>query len=71
MANSIVKATVTVTVEIEAGGSWSSDCTISQVQKQAGEESVNKLSRLIHGGGNGMRVVGEPKVEIIRIVENT
>lgn len=64
------RAIVTVTVEIAASGSWGPDCSVAQVHRQAGEESVNALrNALRHAGYSAsMRVVGEPEIKTV-IVE--
>jgi len=57
----IVKATAKVQVIIEVDtSSWGKDCTVNQILRQASEEAVNKVRRMIET--NNARIVGDPVV---------
>lgn len=57
-------ASVRVTLEVYALGTWGSECSAAQVHKQAAEEAMHRirdmLSRVPH-----VRVVSEPVVTMI------
>lgn len=57
----ITKATVQVTVEIEASGSWGSDCSMDQIIRQASESAVGQIRNALHKH----RIIGEPAVTTI------
>ena len=60
-----VTARVTVTLEIEAKSNWNDDVMASQVKKQATEDAIGELNRLVGGSGCRIKVVGEPKVTVV------
>lgn len=39
-------ARVTMTVEIQVGGTWGDDCDIAQIHRQAAEEAIGILRRM-------------------------
>lgn len=63
-------AVVTVTVEVQANGSWGPDCSVAQVHQQAGHEAVNAVRTALRNAGYAtrMKVVGEPEIRTV-IVE--
>jgi len=79
MGDKKIKATsrVTVTVEIDTGGSWGADCTVEQVQKQAADSARAALMKGLVLDLNSMgkdtkttaRIVGEPKILAILVEE--
>lgn len=80
MSEKKIKATsrVTVTVEIDTGGSWGADCTVEQVQKQAADAARAALMRGLVIDLQTMsnstqkttaRIVGEPKILAILVEE--
>lgn len=56
-------AKVTVTLEV-SGGSWGDGCTVEQVHRQAVEEDIGKVHRLI-STEHGLRIVGSPSVSAV------
>ncbi len=68
-------ARVTVTVEIDVGGSWGPDCTTRQVFEQAKERALRALRQglTIHHMTSGKdtktggRIIGEPVIRAIMI----
>lgn len=68
MTKLFTTAQIQVTVSVPASGSWGDQCTVEQIYRQAGEETVNKLQRAIKEIGS--KVVGEPKVTSISNVED-
>lgn len=61
MSDVVASAKVIVQVEISNLGNWGKECTIEQLQEQATEEALRKISRGIHSAGY-MRVVGDIEV---------
>ncbi|WP_223566891.1 hypothetical protein [Agrobacterium tumefaciens] len=57
----ITKATVQVTVEIEASGSWDANCSMDQIIRQASESAVGQIRNSLHK----YRIIGEPSVTTI------
>lgn len=55
-------ARVRLTVDVSVG-SWGPDCGIDQVYRQASEEAINRVRRLIND--HGAKVVGLVEVEAI------
>ncbi len=55
----MARARVQVTVEIDGGGPWGTDCTMEQVHRQAAETAVNFLNSMPYGT---VRIIGEPRV---------
>jgi hypothetical protein len=56
-------AKVTVTLEISAGSSWGLECKMDQIHKQAGEDVIGQLNRLMGEGHlRGAKIIGIPKV---------
>jgi hypothetical protein len=56
-------ATVRVLLEIDAGGCWSKDATVAQVDTQAidaAEGTLRQLEAFARSLGVGVRVVGAP-----------
>ena len=59
------RATVQVTLEIDAKGTWSKDTSIAQVDTQAIDSAESTLARLLSIAkeqGYGVRVVGKPSL---------
>lgn len=76
--NITVRARVRVTLEIDAGSSWNSDCALDQVHAQASREAIAELERVLtvaplsamqersrQGIAQRVRIVGDPLVEAI------
>jgi len=63
----IASARVTVTLQVDADGTWGDDCTLKQMHDQAGENAVQQVRFMLqeHRGHAGMVIVGEPSVELI------
>lgn len=64
MSDVVASAKVIVQVEISNLGAWDKTCTIEQLQRQATEEAMRKISRVIHSAGY-MRVVGAVEVQAV------
>lgn len=56
----ISKGRVTVTVELDADGTWGFECKLDQIHKQATEEVLASLKTKLKE--KNIRIVGEPKV---------
>lgn len=54
-------ARIQMTVEVSVSGSWSADCTVEQVYRQAASDALAKVSRLIGKEGR----VYDPKVTAV------
>lgn len=61
-------AVVKLTVEVSGLGNWSENCTAAQIRDQAMQGAISKLSKHLHSGSSGFKVVGEPVVTIIQTV---
>lgn len=57
----ITKATVQVTVEVEASGCWGPECSMEQVIRQASESAVGQIRNAL----TRYRIVGDPAVTTI------
>lgn len=57
-------AIVEVTVRVDVGSAWGSDCSVEQVHSQGAREAVAHLERLFQKERN-ITVVGKPKVTAI------
>ncbi len=66
MADSKATAHVTLTVEITVGSTWGDNCTVGQIYKQAAEEALGIIDRLL---GEQIRIVGRPVVTAVAIEE--
>lgn len=65
-------ARVILTVEVPLHGSWGSDCTLSQVHKQAKDEALGYIRQLVKSATQkpaGLRVVGQPDITAVLIDE--
>lgn len=62
MATFTATARVQITIEIDAGSSWGPDCTVAQVRKQAGDESVARIMNILRDSKIRVRLIGEPNV---------
>jgi hypothetical protein len=60
-----VTAKIIVTLEINSKSNWNDDVMASQVKKQASEDAVNELSRLTKDASYRIKIVGEPKVQVV------
>jgi hypothetical protein len=60
------KATVTLTMEVCADGSWGGECSIAQADKQAKESAISRVRELL-ANKSGVRLVGEAKVSIVLV----
>ena len=62
MSNEIqTKARVQVTIEVEAS-SWGDTCTIAQVYKQAAEDGLGQIRKMIGESKCRAVILGEPRV---------
>lgn len=75
MGRLTTSARISVELVISLGSAWGSECTLEQVEKQAKEEALRILDRVLcgHGlGGDVERVsLVETKVYTITIKEGT
>lgn len=55
------KARVQVTIEVEASG-WGPDCLISQVYRQAADDGVKQVTRMIAESKCRATLIGQPVV---------
>jgi hypothetical protein len=55
------KAKVQITLEVETG-TWGDDCSIGQLYKQAANDGLNAVRKLVSPDGNKFTIIGEPKV---------
>jgi hypothetical protein len=79
MTEKRIRATsrVTVTVEIDTGGSWDSNCTVEQIHRQAAIAAraalmkglVIDLTTIGQDNKTTARLVGDPKVLAIFVEE--
>jgi hypothetical protein len=58
----IANARVTVTLELDGGGPWGSDCKMDQVYKQAADHAVGTLRRMMQETKVRALIIGEPVV---------
>lgn len=67
-------AVVTLTVEVHLGSRWGSECTVEQVQGQAGREAVDVIELILQDAVKykpraadcrRVRIVGEPEVRTV------
>ncbi len=71
MANSKIKTKVHVRVllEICVPDTWSEDCPLSQVYKQAKDSAKNIIYQTISSSLKDIKIIGEAKAEAILIEE--
>jgi hypothetical protein len=51
-------ARVQITIELPAGSTWGNDCTVDQIYKQAGEETVQALRNILSAKwGNNAKII--------------
>lgn len=62
MATFTATARVQITIEVDSGSSWGPDCTVEQVLKQAGEESLARITSILRDCKIRATVIGKPKV---------
>lgn len=65
MPELIATAKVEIVVEVEVG-SWGKDCTFSQLERQASEEALNKVKRVL-GVDNSIRVLKLARVNALLV----
>lgn len=66
MSNYIeTKARVTLLLEIDLDGSWSSDTKINQVHRQATDSALGQISKIIKEAKITCRIIGTPQVNAI------
>jgi len=58
-------AHVEVSLEITLPDIWGTDCTLSQVYKQAEDSAINIVSQQIAASTRNMRISGKPKVTAV------
>lgn len=59
MSNITGTARVRVVVEVDTS-SWGQNCTVAQILRQASEEGVANVRRMVTDGGG--RIIGTPEV---------
>lgn len=61
-------ATAIVRVEIELSGlgTWSSECSVDQIEKQAAQAALNRIERA-KSAIPGFKVVGSPEVTTVLV----
>lgn len=64
MSKSITRAEVTITITVDVGSSWGEDCKLEQVYKQASQEAVSKIFKLIENQ-QCIHLIGITKVKAI------
>jgi hypothetical protein len=75
-------ARVQLTIEVDVGSSWGSDCTVAQVHKQGEEEAIGCVRQLLQEAITGddrilkdrasrIRIVGHPKVTAVLAIRET
>jgi hypothetical protein len=66
-----VKAVVTITVEIESGGVWTSDTTMGQIVKQAEDGAKIQLERIFHAAvtSDDKMVCQRPHISNVRMLD--
>lgn len=71
MKNDVKTTTVTVQVVLEISGlsSWGPDCSIAQVHRQATEEAIGRVMRLV-GEDHLARIIGALKVSTIILTKD-
>lgn len=62
-----VKARVQVTLDVDAGSTWDFDCHLSQVYKQARDDTERTIRAALHK--SDVRMVGEMKITAVLIEE--
>lgn len=63
------KARVRVSLEICLPDAWESDCRLGQVYSQSKDSARNIVHQRIVGSMKDVRIIGEPKVEVILVEE--
>ena len=61
---------VTVSVEVAADSVWEGNCTVDQITATAAKEAVGTITRLFEGHVRQIRVVGQPHVEVVVVLED-
>jgi len=64
-------ARVKLVIEVPAGSSWGPECSLDQIYKQAGGETLNKVRNMFdkeYGVGR-VRFTEQPEVTAISVVE--
>lgn len=64
-ARTSTAAKVTLTIELTNLGSWSPDCTIDQVYRQAREAAIGRLNKVFKDHTSTTRILGPVVVEAI------
>lgn len=57
----ITKATVQVTIEVEASGDWGPECSMEQIIRQASESAIGQIKNSLHKH----RIIGDPSVTTV------
>ncbi len=57
----ITKATVLLSVEVEASGTWGPECSMEQIIRQASESAIGQIRNSL----TRYRIVGDPAVTTI------
>jgi hypothetical protein len=61
-----VRAVVTVGIEVDPASVWGPNATVEQIRKQAIEDALGRLGRVVDGHPE-IRLVGEPRVTVVTI----
>jgi len=57
----ITKATVQVTIEVEASSTWGPECSMDQIVRQASESAIGQIRHSLHK----YRIIGDPSVTTV------
>ena len=60
-----VNARATVTLEIKCNSHWSDDTQVSQVKKQAEQDAVNEIRKIISAANQRIKLIGDIKIKIV------
>ncbi len=59
------RAIVNITVEVALDDVWGADCTVGQIQKDAGRQATEKLRKLLEGYQRTFRITAEKLVKVV------
>lgn len=60
-----VKATATLSVEVECNSEWGDETTVHEVKRQAVIDAKKELVRMCEGSEFQVNLIGEPEVKIV------
>lgn len=66
----VTTAQVKLVLQINGSSTWGDDCTVDQIRKQAIDEALGKIEKLMRGTGSvlhpqGVEVLGRPEVTVV------